>query len=299
MDLFRRLKKSNNSGVFWGIWLLIWLIAVGFTQPVATSQPPRRVISLAPNLTEMIFRLGMEERLVGRTEYCTYPPAVQRIPSVGGYLNPDYETMVTLKADAAFMLAGAYYRAQFQELGIRVFEFPAETVEDILHSLKKMGEIFQIPQKARAVVQQIEDTLNLVAQHSGTVAPTALLVIGHEPGALRGIYVVSNGSFLGQLWKLAGGRNIFPQETPRYFEANLENILAANPDVIVDLHGTPLTPVQKQQCRQLWESFPQLAAVKHHLIVVVDQPGVLIPGPRITRTIMVFQRIIEQMVTQE
>lgn len=289
----RRIKKSPIS---FGVGFILVIILFASQKNVGLqSQVPRRVISLAPNLTEMIYRLGVEKYLVGRTSYCNYPPTVKQLPSVGGYLDPDYETMVSLQPEVVFMLKGAYYRNHFQQLGIPTVEFSAETIEDILLSLQKMGEIFQIQRRAVDVVRQIRDTLKMVEKNVRPTSPTALIMIGHEPGVLRGLYVVSNGSFIGQLWRKAGGRNVFPQEEPHFFETSLENVLAANPEIIIDLHGSSLTNVQKQQCQQLWQAFPQITAVKKRHIFVLDQPGVLIPGPRITRTAWLFHQLIQQV----
>jgi len=194
------------------------------------------------------------------------------------------------------LLPGAYYAEKFRKLGLRTIELPNETIPDILFSLKKLGKLFGKEAQAQQVIAGIQDTLQWVQAHQPKTKPRALIIIGHEPGALRGLYVVSNGSFLGELWQLAGGENVFPQKKPRYFQTSMEDVIAARPEIIMDIHGNPLSPSQKRQCEQLWQVFPTIPAVRLHHIIVLDQPGILIPGPRIAQTAVRFHQIINRFV---
>ena len=289
-------KRNGFPWHNWHKWLWGLLLLVFLSTPLAragdNNAPVKRVISLVPSITEMVFRLGAQKYLVGRTTYCTYPPQAQKLPSVGGYLDPDYETIVRLHADAVLLLPGAYYTEKFRKLELQTIELPDETIQDILFSLKELGKLFGKEARAQQVIAGIQDTLRWVQTHQAKRKLRALIIIGHEPGALRGLYVVSNGSFLGELWQLAGGENVFPQKKPRYFQTSMEDVVVARPEIILDIHGNPLSTSQKRQCKQLWQTFPSIPAVQQDHIVVLDQPGVLIPGPRIAQTAIRFHQII-------
>ncbi len=291
---FRESWQSGWSPILLALWFA--LVVTGVAQE--KQLPPQRVISLVPNITEMMFRMGLQDRLVGRTEYCNYPPQVKQLPSVGGYLDPDYETMLQLHADAVLLLPGAYYIDKFRQLGFRTIEIPNETIDDILTGFQILGKTFNRPQIAQQVIADIQDTLQLVKQQAIEIPLKALILIGHEPGSLRGLYAVSRGSFISELWERAGGRNIFTRRTPRYFPVSLETVVAANPDIIVDIHGKLLSEKEKNRCRRLWQRFPDLNAVQHHRIVVLDKPGILIPGPRITKTAIMFHTILMEISRQ-
>jgi len=288
MNRYRFLSGVMLSGV------LLLLIAA----TPGSAKRPQRIVSLAPNLTEMIFKLGVQDRLVGRTEYDRYPPAVREIPSVGGYLNTDYEKILSLHPDLIVMLPSPEKRKKFQSLGLPVLELPDETVEEILHSLRVLGETLGASNRAQAVVQGIRDTLQMVKRSADSLNehPIGLLLVGRQMGELRGLYAAGRNSYLGQLWKMAGGQTAFPDINLHYFNVNQEALLTTPIQVILEFHPPGYLSAQRREnILKLWRKLPTIPAVRNQRIFLFDDEMFLIPGPRIARVAVAFFQIIHSI----
>ncbi|NOX38163.1 MAG: ABC transporter substrate-binding protein [Calditrichaeota bacterium] len=273
-------------------WTVIWLWFFGSW--LLLPAQPRRVISLAPNITEMVYRLGLQDRLVGRTAFCQYPPAVLRLPSVGGYLNPDFEQMVRLQPDLVLLLPNPEMEQKLQRLGLATLTLPNETLADILESFRTLGEAFGITDRAQAVIQGIQDTLQQVEQQSADKRTVrALLVVGRTPGTLQHIYIAGKETYLSELWALCGGRNVFDGIPLRYFEISREDLIKANPDAILEFRSETLSRVEKVQLQKEWEALKILTAVQRQQVYLLTDRMFLIPGPRIARMAVQLQRIAE------
>ena len=282
-----RQSQIRYSVLLWGFVLLVWghLLA----------KPPERIVSLAPNITEIIFKLNVQNRLVGRTEYCRYPPAVKKIPSVGGYLDTNYEKILALHPDLIVMLPSKEKRRKLESLGLRVLELPDETIPDILQSIIQLGDTLGVPRRAKVVVQGIKDTLEVIEKKSRQIPyhPTALLLIGRQKGELRGLYAAGVNSYLGQLWRLAGGRNVFPEISLRYFSVNLEDLLGASAEIILEFHPPHTVDLKRRNTiLQLWQTFTSIPAVKNKNVYIYDDDMFLIPGPRVARVALEFYRLV-------
>ena len=207
--------------------------------PIHAQETSHRAVSLAPNITEVIFKLGAQDQLVGRTEFCLYPEAAQKIPSVGGYLNPDYEKIVDLHPDVIFIFPNTEMQRKFQDFGFRVFSIPDETVDEVLSGIRTVGKALGLEQRANDVVHGIQDTLDFVSRTNSTSNPSALLVVGREEGSLKGLYAAGKNTYLGEIWKLCGGKNVFDDISIRYFNVSKEDLVSRNPDCILEFRIIP------------------------------------------------------------
>src|SRR5215831_2700717 len=178
---------------------------------------PQRLISLAPSVTEMVYALGCDDRLVGDTEYCDYPPEAKRKPHVGAVLNPSLEQIVALKPDLVLGIAEANRREtaeQLDRLGIPLYGLTAHTMDDMLRSIDDLGGLLGKENAAGALVQRLRAKIETVAaQVQGRPRPKVLFVVWYQPLITAGPH-----TFISDVIHRAGGDSItdnLQEEWPR------------------------------------------------------------------------------------
>lgn len=277
--------------------ILILIILLNFGTRVMADTPDR-VISLAPNITEIIFKLQAAERLVGRTEFGTFPPTAREVESVGGYLNTNYEKIVQLQPDLILQLPNAESRRKLQQLGFRVEEIPDETIHEILAGITKIGRLLHREKQAQKIRQGIEDTLRMVQEWAAAMPDSipAILVVGRQPGSLKGLYLAGSRTYLSELWNLCGGINAFGEVSARYFSVNKEDLLKRPIQAILEFHpGWQLTPERIRKEHNVWEPFGSLEAVRKSNIYLFSDYFFVIPGPRISQIAIKFYDIAREI----
>jgi iron complex transport system substrate-binding protein len=279
-------------------FILLFLILIGNITSNFGAEYPQRIISLAPHITEMVFKLGAGNRLIGRTDFCNYPTRAEEIESVGGYLNIDFEKLVSLKPDLVFQFPNPENKQKLETLGFRVEDIPNETIDDILNSILKIGKIIGLEHRARQVCDGINDTLKMVQNRGGGLSGriTALLLVGRERQNLQGLYAAGKSTYLGEIWKLCGGTVAFDEVNVRYFAFSKEDLIKKKIDVILEFHrGWNLNQQDLLNEKNVWNVFSNLWAVKKGNIFIFNNDFFLIPGPRITRIALRFSQIIKQV----
>lgn len=294
---FDRLTMAFFSFIC-GAYITPIFVILMFLLPARAQETPQRIISLAPHITEIIFKLGAQEQLVGRTEFCLYPEAAQKIPSVGGYLNPDYEKIVNLQPDAIFIFPNADMERKLHGFGFRVYSVPNETIEEVLSGIRTVGKALGIEQRANDIIQGIQDTLDQVGGiDSKMKKPSALLVVGRENGSLKAIYAAGKNTYLGEIWKLCGGRNVFDDISIRYFNVSKEDLVSRNPDCILEFRI--ISPEEKDRkmlsLKSDWRELAVLEAVAEDRIYIFADRYFLIPGPRISKIAVSFSQVLKRI----
>ena len=263
-------------------------------QEIAENTSELRIISLSPNLTEIIFSLGLEHNIVGVTDYCKYPPEAAQKPHVGGVLNPNYEVMLSLRPTLVFGLPShEAMRGRFKAIGAELIIVRNETIQDVLDSLVAIGSATGKEHKSQVMVEGINTKIN---KHRGLGASSlkVLIIVGRTPGALQQIYAVGKGTFLDELVSIAGGVNVLEESLGNYPIISKETIIAANPDVIIDASfGTVLTEEVIQKEKAVWEGLGSITAVKEKRIFIINDPHLTIPGVHIPEQIEYLAQIIQ------
>ncbi len=281
-----KMNVKNNC------FLLIFAVLI--ITSMAINAQPQRVISLAPHITEMVFRIGAGDRLVGRTEYCSYPPAAAEIPSIGAYLNPNYEKMVALKPDAVLIFPNAEMRTKLEQLNLKVISVSNETIAEIFSGIRQLGEFFQKTDEAAQVVSGLKDTLDWIrSQTAQWPERDALVLIGREAGSLRGLYAAGEQTYLTELVNLCHIQNAFSDVRMRYFEVSKEDLVRQQPDIIMEFRvGTAETDVAALQ--RDWQPLNILEAIKNDQLFIFTEKAFLIPGPRIGKTAMALYHSLRE-----
>lgn len=263
--------------------------------PLARSAPPRRLVSLVPNVTEMLFAMGAGDRLVGVSSFDEYPPEVKKITRVGGLLDPDLERIFALRPDFAIIYGSQReLEEQLRRAGIETFPYRHGGVADITRVMRALGARLGIEAQAEAAARKIEAGLEDVRKGvAGRGRPRVLLVFGRERGALRGIYASGGVGFLHDLIEIGGGEDVFADVKRESVQASTELILSRAPDVILEIRGGEvLGPEAAAREAAAWSALPGIPAVRRHRVYVLSGQELVTPGPRIVQAAEQISRAV-------
>jgi len=275
------------------------LIAVGVHtagSEISSPMVPRRIISLAPNTTEILFALGLGERVVGVSRFCDFPPPVADIPRVGGFTDPNYEAIVSLKPDVVILLTShADVLREMEKLKIRTLPVPHETIAETHRAIHIIGEACGASDSAAALsADLILREAAVTKAVSGKPNPRVLICIARdmESGDLSGIYVAARGSFHDEILENAGGENACGDDMIAYPQVSAEGIIALDPEIIIDLVGetVPGGKTVDEIVRQ-WDTLHVVRAVKERRVYALAGDHALRPGPR-------YVEFLEELATQ-
>lgn len=245
--------------------------------------PPRRIISCAPNLTEMLFALGAGDRVIGVTRYCQFPPEARTRAPLGDLFNPNLEAMVAARPDLIVFLPGSTKIPEFfgNHPGPRLLSTNAcETIAEIQATILELGRAIGDTARAEALVDEIRLGLErLKSDHAGAERFSYLMVLGHEEGALEQLYAVGQPTYLTELMTLIGGINVIDPSLGRYPILSREALLERNPQVILERHLGAADEARRAALQRIWKELPTLNAVRHDQILIQDDDHVTINGP--------------------
>ncbi|MBA7673526.1 Vitamin B12-binding protein [subsurface metagenome] len=250
---------------------------------VSIEKVPQRIISLAPSNTEILFALGLADRVVGVTRYCNYPEEAKQKEQIGGFADPDPEKIIALKPDL-ILASGTLQKSlviELEERGQTVFLLYPRTVKDILESFVRIGEITGSSATAQQLKERIEERIKTVEERVKDIPeqerPTVFRVMGLDPPG-----TIGGESFQTDEYWIAGGKNIFADTDKNYFQLDLETLLKLDPDIIV-ICGEDEEEAKARVKNQ--EGWGDLTAVKADRIVVISCDLICRPSPRIAQTI--------------
>lgn len=242
---------------------------------------PGRIVSLAPNITEILFALGVGTRVVGVTDFCNEPPEVLTLPKVGGFVNPNIETILDLRPDLVIATPNVGNKTFVERLlrvGARVEIVQARNVEEIFPAIEAIARVTGVAEAGSRLAARIRADLDReIARASRLPRCKALFCIQVEP-----LLVAGRGSYPGDLLELAGGENIVPSSAGAYPTFSLEAVVAAAPDVIVQtLMDTRDGAASDASLMAYWRKAPTIPAVRSKRLHIVKGDVVLRPGPRV------------------
>lgn len=261
----------------------------------AQNAPPRRIISLVPATSEMLFAMGGGTRLAGVSNYDRYPPEVEKLPHVGGLLDPNVEQILALKPDLVIVYeTQTDLRRQLERARVPVFPYVHRGLPDITQTMRALGERVGLKAAADTAAAAIERQLAAVrARVAGHPRPRTLLVFGRERGSLRNVDASGGYGFLHDVLEIAGGSNVLGDLQRQSVVMSTEMILTRAPDAIVELHyGASLAPARLADERGVWNTLPSLPAVKTGRVYLLVGDEFVVPGPRIVTAAERFARAL-------
>lgn len=238
----------------------------------------RRIISLSPGMTEVIFAIGGQDWLVGVTSYCDYPPAARTLPRVGDFSHPSLERIIRLKPDLVIVNLPEQQRIKqdLEKMNIPVFVSAPESLNDIYREIVELGRRIGRLTAAESLAAQMRKRIQPVPRRRCPVylelSPRPLITVGRN-------------NFLSEMVACAGGQNIFADLDRSYPVIPQEEVIRRNPAVIIVLHP------QSIQNRIGWS---KIDAVRNHRIYSQLNPDLLLrPGPRLVEGFEVLKQILE------
>ncbi len=250
---------------------------------------PKRVVSLAPSITEIVFAVDRGDRLVGATEFSDYPEAATRLPSVGTYVFLDLEKIVSLNPDLCIAIKDGNPGAivsRIEAIGIPVFAVNPRDLNSVLESIEAIGRILNAEDAARARLDDMNYRLQRIENMvSGTsTRPSVFFQIGVAP-----IVTAGADTFIHELIVRAGGKNVAGGLTG-YPHFSVEEVLARMPEIMI------ITSMARQKTFERvvdqWRQWSDLPAVKHDRIYLVDSDVFDRPSPRLVDGLEQLVRLI-------
>ncbi len=275
-----------------------WFLCVLWAPAVLLAAGPARIVSTSPSITEMLYAMGLGDRVAGVTTFCHYPPEAARKPKIGNYLQPSMETIVALRPDLVIAEVTGVRRAEkFSALGVKVIEVDDGTIAGIYDSIARIGKATGAQGAASALAGRIRGSLAEVRQRTAKLPPgRVVFIVGRAPGRLAELVVAGRGSYLEEVMALAGGKNIFGDTLAQYSKVTVEELLARNPEVIVDMGEMAETVGVTEQAKRavvaLWGRYPSLAAVRQRRVFAVASDIFVVPGPRVVDAASEFARML-------
>lgn len=270
--------------------VILWVVVMGCQNPdtpapageVSSSQRPAhstRIVSLAPNTTEILFAIGAGDRVVGVTRYCDFPAEAAQLPKVGGLVDPNAEAIIALKPDLVVGVTSAGDPAIARTLGAAGIAYTfirMESLDETYTGIRRIGELVGRQTAANALADDLSDRLVEVGKGQ-SVKPSVLMVFGRKP-----IVAAGPGTFAHDLLTRAGGRNAISESSQPWPTLDIEQVMKLDPDRILDMS------MVEEGTDAFWEDIPGLKANASHNVYRFTDPAMMRPGPRVVDA---YQRI--------
>jgi len=261
--------------------LLLFLL----TGVMASAQSqPRRIISLVPNVTEILFAIGAGPQVVAVSNYDVEPPEVRSLPTVGALIDPDTEKILSLRPDLVITYGSQTdLHAQLQRASIPYFDYRHGGLDHIMVTMRALGARTGHADQAEKAARRLQASIDAVkARVAGKPRPRTLLVFGREPGSLRNIYASAGRGFLHDMLVIAGGEDVLSDIDKESAQVSTEMILARKPEVILELNAaTRLNEADLKAVTDPWMTLSSVPAVRNKRVVILNGPGLTVPGPRV------------------
>lgn len=257
---------------------------------VSLQNPARRIISLAPHVTELLYAAGAGEYIVGAVSYSDYPEVAKKLPRIGGYNAFDLEAIMALRPDVVVAWKSGNPDGPVQklrDLGIPVYFSEPQALEDVAHNLRQLGKLAGTHKLAQAASDGFLAQLkNLRARYQAQQTVSVFYQIWHQP-----LMTINGEHIISQVISLCGGRNVFAKLPMLAAKISREAVLAENPEVIVGGGVAAANPNWKQD----WYQWPRMRAVKNKSLFYINPDLIQRHTPRILQGTEVLCRQLAQV----
>lgn len=282
---------QKRTGRFLAVLCAVFLIAPSF----GYAKSYKRIVSLTPSVTEILFKIGAGDQIVGVTTYCIHPEEAKSKPKVGGFTEHNIESIVEQKPDLVIMNPNRGTKFTYEKLnqiGIETLVVPLERLEDIVRSFQLLGDKTGHVAEAENVRREMTAAIEKVRAHgTGRPRKKVAFVTWRSP-----LMVPGRDTFENDVIELAGGENIAKDSSLSYPKLGMEAFLASDPDLIVEASNfADAVPFgkQKENVRRFWRQYPNLRAVKAQEVYVLKGDPYSVPGPRTVEFMEVMDAILD------
>jgi iron complex transport system substrate-binding protein len=274
------------------VMVLVWFWGVGtpWAADVNTAGrgngggrcPYRRIVSLAPSVTEVLFALGLGDRVAGVTRYCGYPPEARTKPQVGGYVDPNYEELLRLRPDLTILLTvHTAVQERLRHLGLTMLSVDHTTVQGILSSVMTIGEACGAAEEAGVLTDDITARMDRVRKATEkSPRPRVLVAVDRTTDVTGSVYIAGRNTFYEEIVSIAGGVNAY-EGAAAYPAVSIEGILQMDPQVVVDMvPGIDKRKGGRKKALARWSKIAAVEGVRKGRVYLFDKDYTVIPGPR-------------------
>ncbi len=248
---------------------------------------PRRIVSLAPSVTETLFALGFADRLVGVTTYCDYPPEARQLPKIGGFMNPSLEAIFAKHPDLVIGVSGAtdpISAREMERLGLNVKLISLANLREILNSIRTLAQLLGNPQAGEKLASKITLKIDDVKRRIELARRrSVLMVVGTHP-----VIAVGGKNFIDELVTLAGGENIAGNSSQPWLNLPDEYVVAKAPQVIIEAGMGS----ERENSTRRWDDLKSIPAVREKRVYAYGSDKILRPGPRVGDALAELARLI-------
>jgi iron complex transport system substrate-binding protein len=274
--------------------ILVWCWAAC----AAGADLPQRIVSLSPDLTEIIYGVGAFHRVVAVSNYDTYPADVAKLPRVGDLQSPSFEKLTALRPDLVIIndAQAPFLEDTLNELGLRVLKASNQSVEEVYSAMMLIGRATGNESQAMKLVAATRAGLDRVARRTAPLPKRpVVLIVDRTPGTLRDLYTATAGSYLAELVEIAGGRIAVSPVARGYRHLDKEELLAIDPEIILDFVQGPQSRFAGNPI-EAWREMPELKAVRTHKLYAVNEDFVPHASQRMVETAELFAKLIHPEV---
>jgi iron complex transport system substrate-binding protein len=248
---------------------------------ITLSSTAKRIVSVAPTNTEILYALGLGERVIGVTDFCNYPAEALDKPKVGGFMDLNFERIVELEPDVVLGTIGVQgpLIKNFEEVGINFISIEPSTVDGLLDSIELVGRITGAEEAAKELASSMRVRIDAVREKVKDIPederPTVFYETWNE--ALM-IMTIGPGTYIHDIIEIAGGKNIYADAASNWPQIDSESLIARNPDVIISAMWGRQSP---QEIKSI-ETWKEISAVKNDRVYIVSDMDLWSKlGPRI------------------
>ena len=246
-----------------------------------------RLVSTVPNITEILFDIGLGDRIVGDSKFTKYPPGAEKIKKIGDLYDVNWEEIVRMDVDLALILIeNEEFRTRCQKLGIETLSVDHQSMEGVLASYDLIGKRFgpDVMRTAQERKSALESKLEDIRSRAASFPPVRVLLCidrTRGSGRLQNMYVAGTNPYFQDVIRWTGGINVAEKTGLPIPNVSIEGVLAMNPDVIVDLMIGESADLSEDDLTDDWKTLGnEVNAVKTGRIYVVTEDYATIPGPR-------------------
>jgi len=294
---------------WWLLAVIICLAGAGFvifgvpkaqnrnTPPLPNK--PARIVSLAPNLTEILFALGLDEQIVAVSNDSDYPPEAANKKKIGTFWQPNTEAIIACKPDLVVTLWFEQQKAvadSLERLGYRILALKIEKIDELLTAIQEVGTITECQPQAEQLLEKLSNQINDLQLKLGSANKVKVLwIVQVEP-----LRIAGRDTFINELIELAGGENAIGDTLQQYPPIGTEEILTCGAEVIIQsAMGTGDMAGQQKAAEKFWSRWENVPAVRNNRIYVVEPDTVTRLGPRLYQGVELIARCLHPSIFEQ
>ncbi|MCX5749621.1 MAG: cobalamin-binding protein [Candidatus Saganbacteria bacterium] len=256
-------------------------------EPYTAVHRPVRIISTMPSNTEILFALGLKDRIIGVTSQCNYPPEARKIKKIGG-ADLNIEQIISLNPDLIVMLGDAQKNdvERLRRMHLPVFVINPQTLPGLIYSINILGQATGNKKEARDLSKKMQNEIYKIStQNRSRVKPKVFVMLWHNP-----LITAGNGTFIDDLITLAGGVNIASQMGVKYPIMNFEELIEQDPDFLI-IAGKAKDEITRLKTSPKWRI---IKAVKENNMLLIDSDIITRPSPRLMTALDLITSFIQK-----